>query len=98
MSWIVVAAEPITDIDATAGETLRSLNDELEAAGIELAFAELKDPVRDWLRRYGVHDAIGDHRFFPTIGVAVAAYLDATGIDWHDWEDRRTREHPPSGD
>ena len=79
VSWIVVAAEPITDIDATAGETLRSLNDELEAAGIELAFAELKDPVRDWLRRYGIHDAIGDHRFFPTIGVAVAAYLDATG-------------------
>ena len=98
VSWIVVAAEPITDIDATAGETLRSLNDELEAAGIELAFAELKDPVRDWLRRYGVYDAIGDHRFFPTIGVAVAAYLDATGIDWLDWEDRRTREHPPSGD
>ena len=41
-TWIVVAAEPITDIDATAGETLRSLNDELDAAGIELAFTELK--------------------------------------------------------
>ena len=96
VSWIVVAAEPITDIDATAGETLRNLNDELEAAGIELAFAELKDPVRDWLRRYGIHDAIGGHRFFPTIGVAVAAYLDETGIDWLDWEDRRTGDHPRS--
>ena len=93
-NWIVVAAEPITDIDATAGETLRSLNDELEAAGIELAFAELKDPVRDWLHRYGIHDAIGGHRFFPTIGVAVAAYLDETGIDWLDWEDRRARRSP----
>ena len=74
-TWIVVAAEPITDIDATAGETLPRLNDELDAAGIELAFAELKDPVRDRLRRYGIHDAIGDHRFFPTLGVAVATYL-----------------------
>ena len=89
--WIVVPAEPITDIDATAGEMLRALNDELDAAGIELAFAELKDPVRDLLRRYGIHDAIGDDRFFPTIGVAVAAYLAETGVEWLDWEDRPGR-------
>jgi MFS superfamily sulfate permease-like transporter len=83
--WIVVAAEPITDIDATAGETVRALNDELDAAGIEFAFAELKDPVRDRLRRYGIAEEIDG--FFPTIGVAVAAYLDETGVDWRDWED-----------
>ena len=87
-SWIVVAAEPITDIDATAGETVRALKDELDDAGIELAFAELKDPVRDRLRRYGIHDAIGVHRFFPTIGVAVSTYLAETGVHWLDWEDR----------
>ena len=75
---------------------LRDLNDELEADGIELAFAELKDPVRDRLRRYGIHDAIGRHRFFPTIGVAVAAYLDETGVDWLDWEDRQDRRSPAS--
>ena len=89
VTWIVVAAEPITDIDATAGEMVRSLNDELDAAGIELAFAELKDPVRDRLRGHGIHDAIGGHRFFPTIGVAVAAYLRETGVEWLDWEDRQ---------
>ena len=88
VTWIVVAAEPITDVDATAGETLDRLNDELNAAGIELAFAELKDPVRDRLRRYGIEDAIGAQRFFPTIGVAVAAYLRETGVDWLDWEER----------
>ena len=53
--------------------------------------------MRDRLRRYGIHDAIGGHRFFPTIGVAVAAYLDETGIDWLDWEDRRTGDHPRRG-
>ena len=88
--WIVVAAEPITDIDTTAGEMLGTLHDELTADGVELAFAELKDPVRDRLRRYGFHDAIGDHRFFPTLGVAVDAYLRATGVDWIDWEERGT--------
>jgi high affinity sulfate transporter 1 len=86
--WIIVAAEPITDIDTTAGEIVRKLHDELAADGIELALAELKDPVRDQLRRYGIDEVIGDHRFFPTLGVAVAAYLRATGADWIDWEDR----------
>jgi MFS superfamily sulfate permease-like transporter len=88
VSWIVIAAEPITDVDATAGETLSALYDELAAEGIELAFAELKDPVLDRLRRYGIADKIGPDRFFPTLGVAVASYLGATGVDWHDWEDR----------
>jgi MFS superfamily sulfate permease-like transporter len=83
--WIVVAAEPITDIDTTAGEILGGLTEELDASGIELAFAELKDPVRDRLRGYGMDR---DHRFFPTIGVAVATYLEETGVDWRDWEDR----------
>ncbi len=88
-SRIVVAAEAITDIDATAGETLHELYAELDDAGIELTFAELKDPVRDWLIRYGIRDEIGQHRFWPTVGAAVTAYLTATGIDWDDWEDRQ---------
>jgi MFS superfamily sulfate permease-like transporter len=86
---IIVAAEPITDVDATAGETLHALNDELAAVGVELAFAELKDPVRDRLRRYGLETAIGPDRFFPTLGVAVSDYLDDTRVDWLDWEDRK---------
>jgi MFS superfamily sulfate permease-like transporter len=92
VTWIVVAAEPVTDVDATAGEMLRRVEEELEGLGVELAFAELKDPVRDRLRRYGVEEAIGDHRFFPTIGVAVASYLTETGVEWLDWEDRRVRD------
>jgi high affinity sulfate transporter 1 len=86
--WVVVAAEPITDIDVTAGESLAVLHADLAAAGVELAFAELKDPVRDYLRRYGVEAAIGPERFYPTVGVAVAAYLKQTGTAWVDWEER----------
>jgi high affinity sulfate transporter 1 len=92
---IVVAAEPITDIDATAGETLRALHDELAAEGVELAFAELKDPVRDRLRHYGIYELIGDNRFFPTVGVAVSAYLSDAGVDWLDWEERSAARPKP---
>jgi high affinity sulfate transporter 1 len=79
---IVVAAEPITDIDATAGEMLGTLIAELRGRGVELAFAELKDPVRDVLDRYGI-----DPRSYPTLGVAVAAYVRDSGVEWRDWED-----------
>lgn len=86
--WIVVAAEPITDVDATAGEVLAELHADLDAAGVELAFAELKDPVRDRLVSYGIHDEIGRNRFWPTLGAAVSAYVRETGVAWTDWEDR----------
>lgn len=91
--WIVVAAEPITDVDATAGEVLAELNADLDAAGVELAFAELKDPVRDRLVSYGIDDEIGRNRFWPTLGAAVAAYVRETGVAWTDWEERRA--HAP---
>ncbi len=85
--WVIVAAEPITDIDTTGAEILGELLDDLQAASIELAFAELKGPVKDRLRSYGLYDRIGDGRFFPTIGTAVKAYVDETGTPWVDWEE-----------
>ena len=85
--WVVVAAEPMTDVDPTAADVLEELARDLDSAGIELAFAELKDPVRDRLERYGLVGRIGLNRFFPTIGSAVHAYVDATGVEWVDWED-----------
>ena len=51
--WVVVAAEPITDVDTTAAAMLDRLEAELAAPGITLAFAELKDPVRARLRGTG---------------------------------------------
>ncbi len=86
--WLIVAAEPVTDIDTTAAEVVDSIHEELEKAGIELVFAELKGPVKDRLRRYGVLDRIGEMRFYPTVGSAVDAYLDENDVDWVDWEER----------
>jgi hypothetical protein len=56
---------------------------------VTLAFAELTGPVTDRLKRYGLYDAIGPDRFFPTIGTAVGGYLQATGVRWVDWEEQR---------
>lgn len=85
--WIVIAAAPITDVDSTAAEMLEQLDGELDRAGVEIGFAELKDPVKDRLHRYDLTARIGNDRFFPTIGVAVKAFLARTGTTWVDWED-----------
>jgi high affinity sulfate transporter 1 len=85
--WVIVAAEPVTDVDSTGAESLGRLLDELGREGVNLAFAELKGPVKDRLRAYGLYDRIGDDNFFPTIGTAVHAYLAATSTPWTDWDD-----------
>lgn len=85
--WIVVAAEPVTDVDITAGEALSALDDDLEKAGIELVFAEMKDPVKDRLKQYGLFTKIGSDLFFPTLGRAVDAYIESHTVEWTDWED-----------
>lgn len=89
--WIVVAAEPVTSIDITAADVLAELNDTLQESGIALCFAELKDPVKDKLRRFGLFTQLGEEVFFPTVGAAVAAYLTTYKVDWVDWEDRQSR-------
>jgi high affinity sulfate transporter 1 len=86
--WIAVAAEPVTDIDLTAADMLAGLLDELDDAGVTMVWGELKDPVKDRLRQYGLFERIGSERFFPTLGSLVDGYLEVTGIDWVDWEDR----------
>jgi MFS superfamily sulfate permease-like transporter len=95
--WAVVAAEPVTDVDTTAADALRELDQELAAEGIDLRFAEMKGPVKDKLRRYALYERFGDDHFYPTVGEAVNAYVDMTGVDWTDWEDRATPTHPGPG-
>ena len=80
--WIVIAAEPITDVDTTAADMLEDLDEELNARGISLVFAELKDPVRRKIDRYQLTRTIDPAHFFPTLDDAVAAYRARTGADW----------------
>jgi len=86
--WLVVAAEPVTSVDVTAADVVAELDEALHAAGIELCFAEMKGPVRDKLKRFGLLARFGQEAFFPTVGAAVSGYLNAHPVDWVDWEER----------
>ena len=79
---VVVAAEPVTSIDVTSADMLAELERELVATGIELHFAEMKDPVKDKLRRFELFERFGSKAFHPTIGAAVDAYLADHGVAW----------------
>ncbi|MBP1094663.1 SulP family inorganic anion transporter [Bradyrhizobium diazoefficiens] len=89
--WLVVAAEPVTSVDVSAGDTIAELDEALHAQGIEFCFAELKDPVKDKLKRFGLFSQLGEQYFFPTIGAAVSSYLEINGVEWEDWEDQAKR-------
>jgi high affinity sulfate transporter 1 len=80
--WIVVAAEPITDVDTTAADMLRDLDLALNADGVHLVFAEMKDPVRRKIERYQLTDTIDPAHFFPTIESAIMAFREGTGAEW----------------
>jgi hypothetical protein len=77
-----VAAEPITDIDTTAADILSDLDEDLNARGINLVFAELKDPVRAKIECYGLTRTIDPHHFYPTVGAAVTAFQAETVAQW----------------
>ena len=64
----------MTDIDTTAAEMLADLDLELNAAGLHLVFAELKEPVQDKIVRYGLLETIDRRHFYPTIEVAVEEF------------------------
>jgi high affinity sulfate transporter 1 len=93
-TWLVIAAEPITDVDTTAADMLVDLDQELNERDQHLVLAELKDPVRRKIDGYGlaghVHPGhIDPGHFFPTVEAAVQAFRARTGADW---------EPPPPSD
>jgi MFS superfamily sulfate permease-like transporter len=82
--WVVFAAEPVTSVDVTAADALAELDQTLHDAGVELCFAEMKDPVTDKLKRFGLFSSLGEKAFFPTVGAAVRAYLTSHDVHWTD--------------
>jgi len=89
---LVVAAEPVTSVDVTSADALAQLDDTLKRAGIELCFAELKDPVKDKLRRFELFERFGEGRFFATVGSAVDEYVKQSGVEWSDGEEQMARQ------
>ena len=79
---IVVTAEPVTSIDVTSADALADLQRTLGEAEVELHFAEMKDPVKDKLKRFEILERFGSRAFHSTVGAAVDAYLEDHQVDW----------------
>jgi len=79
---IVVSAEPVTSVDVTSADVLAELAQKLRESGVELRFAEMKDPVKDKLKRFELLERLGAASFYPTLGAAVDAYLVEHAVDW----------------
>jgi MFS superfamily sulfate permease-like transporter len=75
---IIITAEPVTSVDVTSADVLTELEHTLSESGIELRFAEMKDPVKDKLKRFGLFDRFGAADFYPTIGSAVMHISNST--------------------
>jgi MFS superfamily sulfate permease-like transporter len=90
--WLLIAAEPITDVDTTAADMLFDLDRVLDGRGQRLVLAELKDPVRRKIERYGLARQIEPEHFFPTVESAVEAFRARTGAQW------TTVDGPPAPD
>jgi high affinity sulfate transporter 1 len=79
---VIVAAEPVTSIDVTSADVIAQLHETLKASQIELHFSEMKDPVKDKLKRFELLDVLGNNIFHPTTGAAIDAYLEQHAVDW----------------
>lgn len=82
LKWIVIASEPLTDIDTTAAGMLAELDAHLERHGISLVFAEMKDPVREKIRKYDISHQLDKTDFYPTVDAAADAYRRAYNVEW----------------
>ncbi|KZE92497.1 putative sulfate transporter [Agromyces sp. NDB4Y10] len=91
---VILAAEPITDVDTTAADELVELDEWLAARGIRLVIAEMKDPVVDVLRDYGLTRRFTPDRFAPTVGAAVD---EVTGTLRGDLEGTRWEQDGTEG-
>ena len=98
LKWIMIAAEPITDVDTTAADMLQALDVWLNERGISLIFAELKDPVRQKIERYELTRTINPDHFFPTIDAAVERYMQETDTTWKVPKDGVSTEPEEAGE
>jgi MFS superfamily sulfate permease-like transporter len=66
-------------VDVTAAAMLEQLDNELNAAGTHLAFAEMRSRLQDLTLRYGLFETLDRDHFYPTLQAALEA-INATAI------------------
>jgi high affinity sulfate transporter 1 len=78
VSWFVIDAIPISDIDVNGLYALRDLNVELEARGTTLILAGRRTEFLIWVQEIGLNRTEWDRRLFPTLTQALKAYRQKT--------------------
>jgi MFS superfamily sulfate permease-like transporter len=76
-AWIVLQCEVVTDIDVTAAEVLKALDEEPNDRGVHLAFVEPRDRLQDLVRRYGLNITLDREHLYPSLGQALDAINNA---------------------
>ncbi|MGW1503283.1 SulP family inorganic anion transporter [Streptomyces mirabilis] len=76
VDWFVLNTEAIVEVDITALDAVDALRQELEHRHIVFALARVKQDLRDDLDAFGLTDAVGTDRIFPTLPTALAAYRE----------------------
>jgi MFS superfamily sulfate permease-like transporter len=71
--WIVVQCEAITDIDVTAADMLEQLDEELNAAGVHMAFVEMRARLQSLVQQYGLFETLDRDHFYPSVRSALGA-------------------------
>ena len=72
-SWVILQCEAITDVDVSAAQMLEQLDQELNAAGVHVAFVEMRSHVQELVWRYGLFETLDRDHFYPTLALALAA-------------------------
>ncbi|MDO5498299.1 MAG: sulfate permease [Propionibacteriaceae bacterium] len=72
--WLLLNTEANVEVDLTAVDALDELRAQLEARGVRLALARVKDDLRVRLVPTGFLDRVGEEFVFPTLPTAVGAY------------------------
>jgi MFS superfamily sulfate permease-like transporter len=67
----------VTDIDVTAAEVLKALDEELHDRGVHSAFVEPRDRLQDLVRRYGLNTTLDREHFYPSLDQALDAINNA---------------------
>jgi high affinity sulfate transporter 1 len=70
--WVILQCEAITDIDVTAADVLEQLDIELNDQGINIAFVELRERLKDLVYDYGLFATLDADHFYGSIEEALA--------------------------
>ena len=76
--WVLVDAATINMMDSTAVERLVELQASLKQQGILMAFAHVRDQVKDKMILAGLVDKVGEAYFFETISDGVSSFQNNT--------------------